>query len=67
MGHDGNMMNGPNKHMGIWSDPYVYNYSTMNHQVLKELVPAFLARLEGVYNPKGTNPVQLFYGYDLPL
>jgi hypothetical protein len=67
MGHDGNMMNGPKKHMGIWSYPYVYDYSTMNHQVLKELVPDFLSRLDGVYNTSGHNPVRLFYGYDLPV
>jgi hypothetical protein len=67
MGHGGDMMNGPNKHMGIWSDPYVYDYSTMNHQVLKELVPDFLSRLDGVYNPAGNNPVRLFYGYELPV
>jgi hypothetical protein len=67
MGHDGNMMDGPNKHMGIWSDPYVYDYSTMNHKVLKELVPDFLSRLDGVYNPGGNNPVRLFYGYELPV
>ncbi len=66
MAHGGDMMDGPNKHMGIWSDPYVYNYSTMARQVLKELVPDFQARLEGVYDPDGTNPVQLFYGYSLP-
>jgi len=66
MGHDGTMMDGRNKHMGIWSFPYVYNYSTMARQVLKELVPDFLSRLQGVYDPGGTNPVQLFYGRNLP-
>jgi len=67
MGHDGKMMDGPNKHMGIWTDTFVYNYSTMNHQVLKETVPDFLTRLNGVYNPDGNNPVKLFYGYELPV
>jgi hypothetical protein len=73
LGHDSNMMNGPNKHMGIWnfdnaawSGDYVYNYSTMARRVLKETVSDFLTRLEGVYNPDGTNPVQLFYGRNLP-
>lgn len=56
-----------NKHVGIWRFPYVYNYSTMNHQVLKEEIPAFLARLNGVYDPHGTNPVQLYYGRELPV
>ena len=65
-----NMMGGQmgthsNKHVGIWRFPYVYNYSTMNHQVLKEEVADFQARLDGVYNPHGTNPVQLFYGREL--
>ncbi len=54
------------KHVGIWRFPYVYNYSTMNRQVLKEEVPDFLARLSGVYDPQGNNPVQLYYGRQLP-
>jgi hypothetical protein len=54
------------KHVGIWRHPYVYNYSTMNRQVLKEEVPAFLSRLDGVYNPQGDHPVQLYYGRLLP-
>jgi hypothetical protein len=62
----GNMGTHSNKHVGIWRFPYVYNYSTMNHQVLKEEVPDFLARLNGVYDSHGTNPVQLFYGRELP-
>ncbi len=67
MSHSGDMGTSSNKHMGIWSHPYVYNYSTMAHQVLKETVPDFLARLEGVYDPNGSNPVQLFYGRNLPV
>jgi hypothetical protein len=66
MAHGGNMMDGPNKHMGIWSDPYVYNYSTMARQVPKETVADFQARLESVYDPDGGNTVQFFYGYSLP-
>ncbi len=66
MKQNGDMMTSPRKHMGIWSDPWVYNYSTMNHQVLKESVPDFQARLNGVYNPGGTDPVLLFFGRNVP-
>ena len=55
------------KHVGIWRHPYVYNYSTMARQVLREEVDAFLTRLDGVYNPAGHNPVQLYYGRQLPI
>jgi hypothetical protein len=67
MAQNGTMMNGPRKHMGIYADPNVYDYSTMNHKVLRETVAEFQARLEGVYNAGGTNPVLLFYGYGLPV
>jgi hypothetical protein len=67
MGQNGHMLDGRNKHMGIWRHPYVYDYSTMNHLVLKETVPDFLSRLDGVYNTTGDNPVRLFYGYELPV
>ena len=36
-------------------------------QVLKEEVADFLARLTGVYNPQGNNPVELYYGRELPV
>jgi hypothetical protein len=62
----GNMGMHSHKHVGIWRYPYVYNYSTMARQVLKEEVPAFLVRLSGVYDPANTNPVQLYYGRQLP-
>ena len=53
------------KHVGIWRYPYVYNYSNMARQVLKEEAADFLTRLNGVYDPDGNNPVQLYYGRQL--
>jgi len=38
----------------------------MAWRLLKETVPAFQARLEGVHDPDATNRVQFFYGYGLP-
>jgi hypothetical protein len=44
------MQNIPQKHIGVYSDGYVYNYSNTNDRVVKQTIPDFLARFQAIYS-----------------
>jgi hypothetical protein len=44
------MQNIPQKHIGIYSDGFVYNYSNTSDKVVKQSVSDFLARFQAVYS-----------------
>src|SRR5688572_7351915 len=52
------MRNVPKKHVGIFSDGFVYNYSNTQDKVVRQTPPEFLVRFQGTY---GGNQ-KLFFG-----
>ena len=52
------MRNVPKKHVGIFSDGFVYNYSNTQDRVVRQAPPDFLTRFQGTY---GGNQA-LFFG-----
>lgn len=64
----GNVVNGamgqsPRKHMGIWSHPYVYEYSNDAGRVLRDNSPEdFFARLQQHYSRD--RDLTLYYGHN---
>ncbi|HEX2592233.1 MAG TPA: hypothetical protein VHL34_12095 [Rhizomicrobium sp.] len=44
------MQNIPQKHVGVYNDGWVYNYSNTEHRVVKLSVPDFLARFQAAYS-----------------
>lgn len=58
---NGQMGTHRHKHMGIWSHPFVYEYSNQAGGVLKDASPdAFFTRLRGHYPERD---LALYYGY----
>jgi hypothetical protein len=52
------MVNVPNKHVGIFVDPYIWNYDNTGDKVWKETVPVFEQRFRTKYGSTAT----LFFG-----
>ncbi len=44
------MQNIPQKHIGVYSNGYVYNYSNTNDKVVKQTVADFFARFQAIYD-----------------
>jgi hypothetical protein len=65
MFHNGNMGSSHHKHVGFWLRPYVFDYSTVNRQVLRESLSGILARLDAAYNSNTNGAVRAFFGSGL--
>ncbi len=60
---NGMMGQSPRKHVGIWSHPYVYEYSNQAGWVLKDNTPEdFFNRLKAHYPDRD---LELYYGYTI--
>jgi hypothetical protein len=66
MFHDGTMGTSHHKHVGFWVKPHVFDYSTVNRQVMRESLSGILARLDAAYDSNTNGQVRAFYGSGLP-